>query len=130
MFLAKSFDNVSFSFICKERNLTVHLIARWADLLNWIGSVPIYNLSLLLAQALDRDGHRPSLIVYLLFLLTNRVFIQPKKKKKYVLRAKNCKINMVSCSSLGIGTSFQLLKLDLKVSSSPGSEIGTIFPLT
>ena len=60
LFLAKSFDNVSFSFICKERNLTVHLIARWADLLNWIG-VPIFNLSLLLAQALDRDGHKPPL---------------------------------------------------------------------
>jgi len=60
LFLAKFFDHVSFSFICKEGNVTVHLLVQWATLLNWGGLVPISNLSSLLAKVLDKDGHRPS----------------------------------------------------------------------
>ena len=61
LFLVKYFDNVSFSFIYRDGNVTAHLLAQWAALLNWSGSVPISNLSLMLVKALDRDGHRPSL---------------------------------------------------------------------
>ena len=61
LFLFKSFNNVSFSFICREGNVTAHLLAQWATLLNWSGPVPISNLSPMLAKVLDRDGHRPSL---------------------------------------------------------------------
>ncbi|KAK9988077.1 hypothetical protein SO802_028316 [Lithocarpus litseifolius] len=61
LFPVKSFDNVSFSFICRDGNVTAHLLAQWAALLNWSGPVPISSLSPMLAKALVRDGHRHSL---------------------------------------------------------------------
>ena len=45
LFLVKSFDSVSFSFICRDDNVTTHLQALWTALLNWSGPVPISNLS-------------------------------------------------------------------------------------
>ena len=61
LFLVKYFDNVSFSFIYRDGNITTHFLAQWAALLNWSGPVFIFNLSPILVKALDRDGHRPSL---------------------------------------------------------------------
>ena len=61
LFLVKYFDNVSFSFIYRDGNVTAHLLAQWAALLNWSGPIPISNLSPILVKTLDRDGHRPSL---------------------------------------------------------------------
>nr|XP_023917825.1 uncharacterized protein LOC112029377 [Quercus suber] len=61
LFLVKYFDNVSFSFICRESNMTTHLLAHWGALLNWSGPVSISNISPMLVKAFDRDGHRPSL---------------------------------------------------------------------
>ena len=61
LFLVKYFDNVSFSFIYRDGNVTAHLLAQWAALLNWSGPIPISNLSPMLVKVLDRDGHRPSL---------------------------------------------------------------------
>ena len=61
LFLVKYFDNVSFSFICRDGNVATHFLAQWAALLNWSGPVPIFNLSPMLVKALDRDGHKPSL---------------------------------------------------------------------
>ena len=61
MFLVKSFDNVSFSSIYRDGNVTGHLLAQWATLLNWSGLVPISNWSSIFVKALDKDGHRPSL---------------------------------------------------------------------
>ena len=61
LFLVKSFDNVSFSFTYGDGNVTAHLLAQWAIFLNWSGPIPISNLLPMLAQGLDRDGHRLSL---------------------------------------------------------------------
>ena len=67
LFLAKGFDNVKFSFVGREGNEAAHLLAGWAALLNWNGPVPISNLSPLISQAMDRDGHRPNLDYISLF---------------------------------------------------------------
>ena len=67
LYLAKGFDNVNFSFVCREGNEAAHLLARWAAFLNWNGSVSISNLSPLICQVLDRDGHRPNLDCISLF---------------------------------------------------------------
>ena len=61
LYLAKCFDNVNFSFVCREGNEAAHLLAGWAALLNWNGPVPSSNLSPLICQVLDRDGHWPNL---------------------------------------------------------------------
>ena len=53
LYFAKAFDNVNFSFVCKEGNEAAYLLARWATLLNWNGPIPIFNLSPLIGQALD-----------------------------------------------------------------------------
>ena len=67
LYLAKGFDNVKFSFVCREGNEAAHLLAGWAALLNWNGLVPISNLLPLISQAMDRDGHRPNLNCISLF---------------------------------------------------------------
>ena len=67
LYLAKGFDNVYFSFVCRECNVAAHLLAGWVALLNWNGPVPIFNLSPLISQALDRDGHKPNLDCISLF---------------------------------------------------------------
>ena len=45
LYLAKGFDNVNFSFVCREGNEAAHLLAGWVALLNWNGPIPISNLS-------------------------------------------------------------------------------------
>ena len=69
LFLVNSFDNVSFSFICRDDNVAAHLLAQWTALLNWSWLVPISNLSLMLAKVLNRDGHAlPGLYIFCFFL--------------------------------------------------------------
>ena len=41
LFLVKSFDNESFSFICRDSNVTAPLLVQWAALLNLSGPVTI-----------------------------------------------------------------------------------------
>ena len=60
LYLAKGFDNVNFSFVCREGNEAAHLLAGWVALLNWNGPIPISN-------PLDQDGHRPNLDCISLF---------------------------------------------------------------
>ena len=67
LYLAKDFDNVIFSFVCREGNEVAHLLAGWAVLLNWNGPVPISNLSPLISKVFDRDGHRLNLDCISLF---------------------------------------------------------------
>ena len=67
LYLAKGFDKVKFSFVCREGNKAAHLLAGWAAFLNWNGPIPISNLSPLICQVLDRDGHRPNLDCISLF---------------------------------------------------------------
>ena len=67
LYFAKGFDNVNFSFICREGNEAAHLLAGWVALLNWNGPIPISNLSPFISQALDRDGHKSNLGCFSLF---------------------------------------------------------------
>ena len=67
LYFAKGFDNVKFSFVCREGNEIAHLLARWAALLNWNGPKFISILSSLIIQTLDQDGHRPNLDCISLF---------------------------------------------------------------
>ena len=67
LYFVKDFDNVKFSFVFREGNEAAHLLARWAALLNWNGPIPISNLSPLIIQVLDRDGHRPNMDCISLF---------------------------------------------------------------
>ena len=57
--LCNLFDDVSFSFVKREGNSSAHLLALWAAFCNNSGPISISVLSLLVAQALERDGQRP-----------------------------------------------------------------------
>ena len=81
---------------------------------------PIYNGSLVwlsgeTGAVLSKILRAHTYIKYTFFFIVNK------------FGNKNCKINIVSWTSLGIRTRYQFLKLDLKVSSGPGSEIGPIY---
>ena len=67
LYFVKGFDNVKFSFVCREGNEIAHLLARWAALLNWNGPKFISILSPLIIQTLDQDGHRSNLDCISLF---------------------------------------------------------------
>ncbi|KAK9985205.1 hypothetical protein SO802_034730 [Lithocarpus litseifolius] len=57
--LCNLFDDVSVSFVKREGNSSAHLLALWATFCNNSGPVSISDPSLLVAQALERDGQRP-----------------------------------------------------------------------
>nr|XP_023870351.1 uncharacterized protein LOC111982965 [Quercus suber] len=57
--LCNLFEDVSFSFVKRAGNSSAHLLALWAAFCNNSGQVSISDPSLLVTQALDRDGHRP-----------------------------------------------------------------------
>ena len=67
LYLVKGFDGVNFSFVCREGNEATHLLTGWAILLNWNRPVPMSNLSHLISQALDGNGHRSNLDCISLF---------------------------------------------------------------
>ena len=62
----KGFDGFSFSFssMYKEGNAPAHLLAQWVAFVNLVWPVPIPSIPLLVARAVERDGSRPSLLLY------------------------------------------------------------------
>ena len=62
----KCFDGFSFSFssMYKEGNAPAHLLAQWAAFVNLVWPVPIPSVPLLVVRAVERDGSRPSLLLY------------------------------------------------------------------
>ena len=80
-------ENVQFSFVCREGNVSAHLLAQWAALVSWTGPISISYLPSSILQAWDRDGIRPSSFVSPLF--RNKVLIQKRKKKKKKQKTKN-----------------------------------------
>ena len=63
LLFVNSFSNVEFSFVLRKANVSAHLLAQWAALVNWSGPVPISNLPSHVSQALVGDGSRPDLFV-------------------------------------------------------------------
>ena len=59
LYFVKYFNNVKFSFFCREGNVSVHLLAQWAALVNWTGPVSISYLPSSILWAWDRDGIWP-----------------------------------------------------------------------
>ena len=81
--LCNLFDDVSFSFVKREGNSSAHLLALWAAFCNNSGPISISVLSLLVAQALERDGQRPmSSLLFMASFCEIKMFIQQKKRKK------------------------------------------------
>jgi len=84
--LCNLFDDVSFSFVKREGNSSAHLLALWVAFCNNSGlvSISISDPSLLVAQALERDGQRPmSSLLYPSWLpfVKQRCLFSKKKKK-------------------------------------------------
>ena len=63
VFFVNNFSNVEFSFVHRKGNVSAHLLAQWAALVNWLGPVPISFLPSHVSQAVVRDGSRPDLFV-------------------------------------------------------------------
>ena len=63
LYFVKYFNNVKFSFVCREGNVSAHLLAQWAILVSWTGPVYISNLPSSILLALDRNGIWPSSFV-------------------------------------------------------------------
>ena len=59
----KCFDDISFS-VYREGHVSAHLLAKWVAFVNWVGPVPISKVSLLVSETVERDGFRPSLLLY------------------------------------------------------------------
>ena len=67
LFFVHRFSNVEFSFVHRMGNVSTHLLAQWAALVNWSRPVPISNLPSHVSQAFVRDGSKPDLFVSPLF---------------------------------------------------------------
>ena len=80
-------ENVQFSFVCREGNVSGQLLVQWAALVSWTGPISISYLPSSILQAWDRDGIRPSSFVSPLF--RNKVLIQKRKKNKKKQKTKN-----------------------------------------
>ena len=83
--LCNLFDNVSFSFVKRDGNSLAHLLALRAAFCNKSRLVSISDPSLLVAQALKRDGQRPIrffVVPIVASFCEIKMFIQQKKKKK------------------------------------------------
>ena len=83
LFFVHRFSNVEFSFVHRMGNVSTHLLAQWAALVNWSRPVPSPICLLMFLRLLLEMG--PSLIFlclpcFGLSFLSNKVFIQPKKK--------------------------------------------------
>ena len=63
LFFVHRFSNVEFSFVHRMDNVSAHLLAQWATLVNWSGSVSISNLPSYVSQVFVRDGSRLDLFV-------------------------------------------------------------------
>ena len=59
LYFVKYFNNVKFSFVCREGNVSVHLLVHWAALVSWTGPVSIFYLPPSILRAWDRDGVWP-----------------------------------------------------------------------
>ena len=59
LYFVKYFNNVKFSFVCREGNVYAHLLAHWAILVSWTGLVSISYLPSSILWAWDRDGIWP-----------------------------------------------------------------------
>ena len=55
LYFVKYFNNVKFSFVCREGNVSAHLLAHWAALVSWIRPVSISYLLSSILRAWDRD---------------------------------------------------------------------------
>ena len=42
LYFVKYFNNVKFSFVCREGNVSAHLLAQWAALVSWTGPISSY----------------------------------------------------------------------------------------
>ena len=56
--------SLSFSSMYKEGNAPAHLLAQWAAFVNLAWPAPIPSIPLLVARVVERDGSRPSLLLY------------------------------------------------------------------
>ena len=59
LYFVKYFNNVKFSFVCREGNVYAHLLAHWAILVSWTGLVSISYLPSSILWAWDREGIWP-----------------------------------------------------------------------
>ena len=59
----KCFDDISFSMY-REDNVPAHLLAKWAAFVNWVEPIPISKVPLLVSEVVERDGFRPSHLLY------------------------------------------------------------------
>ena len=59
LYFVKYFNNVKFSFVCREGNVSANLLIQWVALVNWTGPVSISYLPSSILRALDRDGIWP-----------------------------------------------------------------------
>lgn len=48
----------------RESNVPTHIITQRAAFANWVGSIPISRVPLLVTQDVERDDTRPSLLLY------------------------------------------------------------------
>ena len=60
----KCFDAILFSFVYREGNVPTHLLAQWAAFVNWVRPVSISKVPLLVSEVVERDGFRPSHLLY------------------------------------------------------------------
>ena len=60
----KCFDAILFSFVYREGNVPTHLLAQWAAFVNWVRPVFISKVPLLVSEVVERDGFRPSHLLY------------------------------------------------------------------
>ena len=80
LYFVKFFNNVKFSFVCREGNVSTHLLAQWAALVNWTGPVSIsYLPSSIFGLRIEME-FGPVLLFLPLFGLSNKVLIQQKKE--------------------------------------------------
>ena len=64
LYFVKCFDAIVFSFVYREGSVPVHLLAQWTAFVNWVGSVSISKVPLLVSEVVERESFRPSRLLY------------------------------------------------------------------